>query len=310
MKINCVLIVIAGLSVGSASVVADELEYKYNFSKKVCENSDGRRGYNDGHIGECGQLRSLDLIDQDFSGTSFVGAFIYSVDFSGSTFKKVSFNFASISDTSFRNTKMSAVSFVNVKIMRNDFSGSNLNKVIFVGSLDNSLFENAKVEGGSFNGSMHETKIISSNFTEDSRLDLDVSNSEFSKNIFRGAEEDEIFISFNVKKSSFIDNNVEFAYFTNSDLRAANFKGNRFKNVYFGSVDFTGADLSGAQFEECTISSGDFIRSDLSSTIFDDKTIEGMGSPKFHQALYDDKSQPFSRDFPLAIKLGMYKKPY
>ncbi|MGE0614139.1 MAG: pentapeptide repeat-containing protein [Bacteriovoracia bacterium] len=101
-------------------------EFTYDPVTQGCYNASGKRGFNNGYVGECGRLKGDRFKDEKFSGQSFRGAYLYSVSFKNSDLSNADFEGATLRHSQFEKSNLTGVKMAKAEITTTDFRDSDL----------------------------------------------------------------------------------------------------------------------------------------------------------------------------------------
>jgi len=95
------------------SAAAAGLTYKYDSQKGACVDFEGKTGFNEGHLVECGRIlgdriRNKDLRDRSLKGLVISNSSLWNVDFSGSDMEGAQITSSTLEFISFVGTNLSA----------------------------------------------------------------------------------------------------------------------------------------------------------------------------------------------------------
>lgn len=253
----------------SSVAVAD-----FKFSDGKCTNEKGEVGLNPGVIGDCGDLRNLDLRTSVLAAKSLRGARLDGANLSGVNLSGTSFVSSSFVKAKASGSVLTGTDFTDAKLDSIDLSAATGVKPHFVRASGTGIFlKSAELSGSDFSGaSLVRAVLDNGSFPESIFSNTDLSETTaVSTNLTRTQFLNSNLFSMNLTKANFTDAQATLADFSFAILSSANLSG-----VRFSGITFFQTDLSAATGEKPTILLSKATETDFSRSIFSGANFSGF----------------------------------
>jgi hypothetical protein len=189
-KIFLIVLSLVSIIVKAENEGVAKLDYTFKWDPGTetgrCLNSQGKEGYNSKHLGECGDLRGMNLSNNDLNGFNLDGSILDGLKLIGYNFNGASMRGIKASGTDFSRSKLNGANLTGSDLSGADFSKSELFGSYFVKSklsgaqfkdckLGGSHFESAQLEGAYFNVVVKTVNFKNATYTDGTFLKLDPS---------------------------------------------------------------------------------------------------------------------------------------
>lgn len=271
-KLGVTTLGVLGIAFGVLqSVEAKDLGFRYEGN--ACVDKNGKKGWNPGYFGQCGDLRGVTVAGVNFDEADFSGAQLDGSDFQNSTFSGAKFVGTSVvgtnlSGATLTNAMIIGANFTKAILVNTHFAGAEIHKSDFSGSdLSGQLFSTMNLTGNSFVG----TSFLNAKLDGADLSNCDLTAAKFTKVNLQGAK---------IEKAKL--NRVNFA---GADLTGASLKGSTGPSANFSyaimrqsqldGASLLSANLQGAKLDQASLKKTDLRSANLRQAVLKEAQIEG-----------------------------------